>query len=665
MRFRINISKIKLTFAMLILFSFPVTALTQNRLTTEDQRKLIEEELNENAPQDTTQFVMDTVGLTKPLKNHTRILLNDNSPYKFISKRDINYKSYYTFYEIFKSERIGYPLSLGFPGMNNSFSAVGNFSASSNLRLAGNSANDFETGIANLSIIPVEYFESAEIFLGSDAVIFGDNSTGTLVNIQEVNHNTYLPYTKLWYSQGPNELIAADGSYSQNFAKNFNLDLGFRSLNSPGRFTNQALHSWNLRAKFRWNPTDLTTISFSENYTDYGVGENGGNNPEKGNIYDLIESQPYFSAENSRLFRHNMQLNFSTFLDSTRHFGITSSNSFNYSMKEFKDGNNIFFGTIDSISYFEYDTYSFSNKTQIETDYKAVGLTAGEEISYNKILPNPFLKSDSYFNFALFAQAKMNLFDYVELSGGARYYNRFGNNALSVGAKIKINFDTAFYFFGDISKSDRLPSLMEGIVLNAEHHYLILAGLNMDAGKFSLELMGFIRQVDLPILFSRNYDSAAGNYRISFNNGSNMRILGIEANSNFNIEKLHFNFFVKTYFSQLNSQTENILPNLYSGLRSYYQINAGRSELHLGLEYEAIIGGGGMSYFPGYQANYYLQDAAGFMGNGLNLFVEGKLGEAYLKAAFNNALGQGYYFLPYYPELGSNFNFTFSWAFLD
>jgi outer membrane cobalamin receptor len=658
---------------VLILFFFcsnQIEIFSQQRLTTEEERKLKEEELEEgNNPQvaDTTKFVMDTVGLRKPLKNHTKIILGQHSPYKTISKHDILFKSYYTFFEIFKSSNIGYPLSLGFPGMNNSISLAGSFLGGTNIRLGGNNLNDFETGIANLSLLSVESFELAEIFLGSDAVIFGNNSTGSLINIQEVIHNTYVPYTKLWYSQGSNELIAADGTFSQNFAKNFNIDFGFRSIHSPGRFTNQSLQSWNLRLKLRWNPSDLTSISFSENYSNYGIGENGGNSKENsGNIFDEIESIPILNKSSSRLFRNNLNLNISTYLDSTKHFGIISNTAFVHSDKTFKDGNFIFSIPADSLDKLQYSDYVLSNRTQIETNLGSIGAIAGEEISYNKFSQNRYFADESYFNLALFGLFKMNLFETIELTGGARYFNQFGKNGISVGAKLRIKIDSSRTFFGDISKSDRVPSLFEGKGLESEHHYLILAGLDWLIGGVKLELLGFARQVDLPIQFAYSFDTTSQSYSTKFSNGSNMRIFGIEGNLDFSIFKnIYVNSFVKTYFSQLNSENKNVLPKLFSGLRIYYKVVAGKSELHAGLDYELLFAGGGMSYFPGYSTNYFIDDQSGLMGNGLNLFIEGKLGDTYLKASFNNVLGQGYYFTPYYPELGRHFNLTFSWAFLD
>jgi outer membrane cobalamin receptor len=641
--------------------------LSQFRQSREEEQP--EEIYDEDYPPpviDTTKFVMDTVGLNKPMKNHTRMILGDYSPYKRITKRDIIYNSHYTFSEVFKSKRIGYPASLGFPGMNNSLCLAGSFLAGTNIRLGGNNLNDFETGTANLSLIPVQAFESAEIFLGSDAVIFGINSTGSLVNIQEVIHNSYVPYTKLWYSQGGYDMIAADGSFSQNFAKNFNLDLGFRSLNSPGRYGNQKLNTWNLRAKVRWAPSEFTNISFSENYTNYGVGENGGNSKEYSqDFFDEIYSYPVLGSS-SRIFRHNMNLNISTYLDSSRHIGIISNTAFVHTERNFRDYDYMFYTPADSISRLKYNTNVISNRTQLETSYGPVGLITGEEISFNSFEKNNYFGNKSYFNFALFGLGKINLFEAIELSGGARYYNQFGNNAISIGAKIKIKIDSNRVFFGDISKSDRLPSVLEGKNINPEHHYLILAGLDWLIGNFKIELLGFARQVDLPINFAFPYDTVSKSYQINYSNASNMRIFGFEGNFDYYIkQKIFFFSFVKAYFSQYNSEAKNVLPSLYSGIKSFYQIKAGKSILNLGLEYELLYGGGGMSYFPGYSANYFIDDKAVLMGNGINLFAEGKLGEAYLKASFNNVLGQNYYFVPYYPELGRNFNFTFTWAFLN
>ncbi len=671
-------------YCIFIGFSLILSSLT---LHSQFERNNIQNELRPSTDStqiprtDTTKFKMDTVGLSKPFNNFGAIELSKPNYYKNITKKDIVFDTYYTISDILKNRHIGFPMSLGFYGMNNTLYLLGGNPQGLNVRFNGLSQNEFETGNCNLSLFPSEALESIELYLGSDAVIYGDNSTGSLLNLKEIEHNTYLPYTKLWYSQGSSDMIAADGTFSQNFAKNFNIDIGFRSFNSPGGYQNQWINSWNLRAKARWNIDNLTSISLSDIFNNYGIGENGGSNPATSpNIFDEVSANPLFLNTNSRLFKHNLLLTFYKSLDSSRNFVINSKFAYMNSDKEINDANSLITSPSDSIPFVKYTAISFANNTNVETDIGFFHLNTGIDLSYDYYrsnlntsdsLNNAFLVGKNDFtNISFYGLAKLSILKNLTLSGGSRYGNEFGRNVLSFGAKIQWNSqDTTFLqtLFFDLSKSDRIPSLIEGLNLDNEHHYLAFAGLTFNIGQSKFDILGFFRQIDLPILFSFAKDSNQQVINAKFSNGSNERIMGVEIqySGSFLNKKLIVESFLKSYNSQINSETQAIFPNIYAGIKTYYIISVGRSMMRLGLEYEALSSFEGLNYMPIYDGYSLTNTNSGFMGNGLNFFAEARLGDTYVRAKFENILGQGYYYTPYYPELGFHFQFSFSWAFLN
>ncbi len=64
------------------------------------------------------------------------------------------------------------------------------------------------------------------------------------------------------------------------------------------------------------------------------------------------------------------------------------------------------------------------------------------------------------------------------------------------------------------------------------------------------------------------------------------------------------------------------------------------------------------SYFP-------VAEESGVRGNGLDLVASATLGNAFIRASYNNLFGQTYYFVPFYPEESNVFRLSVSWAFLD
>ena len=54
-----------------------------------------------------------------------------------------------------------------------------------------------------------------------------------------------------------------------------------------------------------------------------------------------------------------------------------------------------------------------------------------------------------------------------------------------------------------------------------------------------------------------------------------------------------------------------------------------------------------------------------FMFNGLTFFAIAKLGDAFVKASFENIFGADYYFVPVYPNFKYNIRFSFVWSFFN
>jgi hypothetical protein len=659
---------------MIILFGFSLILSFYN-LTSQENRKnpernkLPKNEI-ETETTDTTKIIIDTLGLYKPIKNFGTILTSTYEKSNYISKKDLSYDTYYTASDILKNRHIGFPVSLGFYGMNNSAMILGELPLGLDVKYNGISQNEVELNSTNLSLLPIEAFEGMELYLGSDAVILSNNSTGAMLNFNEVINNTAVPYTKLWYSQGSSEMIAADGTFSQNFAKNFNLHLGFRSFNSPGRFSNQWINSWNLRAKVRWNLDSLTNISFSEFFNNYGIGENGGANKNTtSNIFDEVEFNPLLNYTNSRLFKHNLQFSFEKLLDTNRNVVISSKLAFINTDKYIFDGDNVFSNPTDSLTNISYTTRNLLYNAILETNYSFLHLVLGTDLAYKSISDNILTGKESNFSASFYGLGKISILNYVDLSGGLRYINNFSRNAIAAGGKVTVNFgsnQTKNAIYLDISKSDRFPSLMQGLTLENEHHYLAIAGFERKTETTNTEILGFFRQVDLPIEFNYSLDSnqKAGNF--TFSNGSNKRIYGLELNHSFlPFKNIYFEGFAKFYYTTFNNKENSFLPNFYGGFKTYYNLKQGRSEMHLGAEYAAIMGFAGYSYFPIVDNYALLAEKSSFMNNGINLFAEARLGSTYVRAKLINLLGSGYYYTPYYPELGFHFQFSVSWAFLD
>jgi outer membrane cobalamin receptor len=228
--------------------------------------------------QDTTKTkvaVKDSI-IRIPLRNHGNLIHIKDTPNITIKKQDIQDINYTGLSDILQKKTPFYTQNQGSFGLFNSFSIFGAKPRSINFQFNGRNINDLDLGSLNPEQISTEFFESVEVYYGSDAIILGDNSAGALINFQEIRYNTEKPFTRLWFSEAGFEYLAADGVYSQNFARDWNFTLGFNTKAADGLYQDSWMNSWNFRGILRWNPSDRTSISLSENFTNHGIGTGGG-----------------------------------------------------------------------------------------------------------------------------------------------------------------------------------------------------------------------------------------------------------------------------------------------------------------------------------------------------------------------------------------------------
>jgi hypothetical protein len=100
------------------------TAYSQQQERSQRQEKEIDIDY-ENSKIDSTKFVLDTINLWRPLKNHNSISFLNITKKSVLSKKDLVSIPYFTLSDVLKQKNIGYPRSDGFPGLNNSIIFLG------------------------------------------------------------------------------------------------------------------------------------------------------------------------------------------------------------------------------------------------------------------------------------------------------------------------------------------------------------------------------------------------------------------------------------------------------------------------------------------------------------------------------------------------------------
>lgn len=605
---------------------------------------------------------IDTTYIVPMMEHGSSYMLN--SVEDTLSKRDWQFKNYADFTDITDEFFPAYPIELGNYARFGGYSFYGGMPSGLTVMHNGINLADPFTGSFDLNYLSPEYIEKIEFLKGSEAVIIGHNSTGAALNIQEIRHDTKRPYTKGWFAEGGNGLLAIDAVYSHNFAKGWNLTLGARNLNSEGDYENSWSNAWNARILLRWSPDSLTTISLAENFYNVGNGSFSGLNAD--NIeYSPLDAEVNFLNLNERNFRHQLSLSLSKFLGSDSVNAFSGSAYYFTSRWDRNSGGDFYFSVGDSTEFISYISRSYGARGQYEfrlQDYFFIA--AGGSVEFTSIPVTYFTAEKQYSSTAVYGRGILNLSEALELSGGIRLQSLYGNTGISTGSRVKYTFGNNSVF-ADLSFSERLPYPSENENPDPEGNALLLLGFTTDnSRKISFGGDIFLRSVQGLVISKPLADTSGQIVGLNTVNNGDYTFTGMNLRVHFPIVYgIEGEVYLNPIYSLRNNSEINILPKFNGKLKIFYSFKVARSILIAGASVSGFSSFTGYSVYPvnsmpylqGYQtpANY----------NGADVFASAKLGSAYVKFAFFNLLNSGYHSTPVYPGLRRNFRLSVSWAF--
>lgn len=628
---------------------------------------------------DATPEAKDTVKINVPVYEHGSISMIEDDFYQIIDKSDIVFLRYTDLTDIILDETCFMPLTLGEFGHFNHFSAFGGYPGGAAFTYNGRPMNDVEFGSYNPAIFSPEFADNFEILAGSEAVIRADNSTGIAVNLQEIRYDAKIPYTKLWFYEGGAEFMASDGIFSQNVAPNLNATFGYRRMKSDGFYENAGMDSWNVRGILRWNFSDYSSVSLVENFVNHYLDNNGGVDPEQTLEEDYFtprRAEPVYSHLDDRLFRHDLTLTFSTFPFADTTNALQVKTFFTHSDWDINRDIELTPEASDSSYYFRRISSFYGASGEFEkTAYERVDITLGGEIVGERLEATDFNSAVDRMRIAAFARAEIRPIAGAILSGGARVKNVDGKRRLSLGARFAYDFGGQARAFVDLSRSERVSSPSESGAEKSEKHNLAIAEFSYRAGSTKFKLGAYARLIQNPIISEYVLNDRDRKYTTVSRNGDAIERFGGYAEMGRSFEvgtsilglvefaRIHGRLKLISNMETQNGETTGRFPSIYADALFYAEFLANESVMRLGVEASALSSFEGASFAP--QTRVYVP--AGYESdlahNGLNVFALMRLGDAYVRLQFENALSSGYYFSPIYPGRGRNFQLSFSWAF--
>lgn len=603
----------------------------------------------------TLSLAEDSITYIKPNEYHG-LLLNDTT--NSIEKYDIQRMNYSTLYDILNSRNELFGMSLGINGHYNNFLSYGAIDNNIELGFNGRSLTNYYNGNYNLENFSPEFFERIEILNGSDAAILSSKPGNTLLNFQEIIYNTKIPFTRLWYAQEGGSFIGADGIFSQNFSDGWNFTFGFKKMGDRLAFDNMSTDYWNIRFILRYNIDSTSSLSISDNFTNSKTITSGGSDPENSfDIYNPINSSPYYSKIQLRNYRHDLNVTYSNKMD---FFNITNTT---YLTSDMSERSLPRFYESDTLGNTGNTETQIGNRINLDFTFDNIEFKVGSNINTFNSDGTNFFTEYSGVNWNLYSRAELKFTNSTSISAGINYGNDSKNGYIGFGERLEHRLDDNSSLYLDhsfISKN----GLIYNMDLGNEKINLFIAGMKLE----SINIEGYYRIVNSPI-----FNRLVNDYYTEQYNISDYQAFGGAASYS---DQVYSDFFDKNDKIDLRLQTRiNLIigndvfkkyyPLFTVNIGLNYMLKINKSELNIGFKAGLLDSKTPPRFIPISNSYITTNNDIGIQTTGLNLYSIMKLGNAFVKIEWENILDANYFNLAYYPERGQIVKLSVAWSFFD
>ena len=297
---------------------------------------------------------------------------------------------------------------------------------------------------------------------------------------------------------------------------------------------------------------------------------------------------------------------------------------------------------------------------------KFLTIRAGTNFLHYELPATYYFSSKTDNEIAFFVHSEIILSENFSIIQGNRWTKQKGNSFISSGGKICYSNNDNLNLSIDLSYSETRNIPLFTSNLNKEKNLLLLANMEFKFSKTKFDINLFGRNIIEPILFEPVYENDVIVNTIP-KNIDNYSVFG----GAINFETAAFRSIIinaqvqSNYVNSEIIEVKDLFPQLYGNLSIYYQLQIGESILKVGAKSGFISKFKGLSYVPLNRTYVYKDVEAGNRFTGLDLFLSAKLGNAYIKATYQNILSNEYYYVPMYPVLDGNLRLSLQWSFFD
>jgi len=536
----------------------------------------------------------------------------------------------------------------------------------------GRPMNDPVTGTYNLSDLPLEFIDHAEILSGAASMTTLSDAAGTALNFVSRSYNSYRPLTKLRFVQDPKGTLLTDGLFTQNVARGLNLMIGFSRQVSDGRFINANLDAWNVRTRLRYNISDRFNISLTDFYTKAGNGLNGGVDISRSTSLDEVDAKVVSEFAWDKRSRRDVTLNTIARIFSDSSF-TTQANVYYSTLEREYYNYNPSVSLIDDFTKSSFWGASLRQQFCLDSVRGTIGGSWERRQSDSTRVLASHLESER----SLFIQAELRLIDIFVPSVSLCSTSLDGESSLNTGAGVKSAIADWLALSADVSWFDRFPTFQErywtdstflrASEIQKEQHAFIRGGFTFQAGSnLEVSLTGFQRNVKRAIVFQPAV-TVGGSPAINISNIREVVIQGINGSAVIRYHKFEvLGVLTLTRYKEVDT-LKTLMPDVILAGEVSYRNTFFKDKLDakFGVRSQFYNRQRGMQFDP--QTISYVQNNTSILGRSttLDLFMILKIGDAHISLSWQNILNALYILSPIYPMPGGYFRVGVNWVFLD
>lgn len=581
-------------------------------------------------------------------------------PAEDLTKQRIRSVQYESLADVLRRLTSFVPLRNGGFGQYDALSVLGGGSQHLSMGSDGRPMHDLWSGQFHLLQQPLTTLERIEFLYGSDAIGLAPTTTLTMLNAQSSLFNTATPFMSMWYHQGAGDLIAASVTFSQNIAPGWNIAASVRRSGARGRYLRTDFGLWNLDLQARWTIDQRQSLLVRYGLATASTQVWGGldRTADEASIEQLsrVRYDDTLSLEDETR-RHDVTLTYGRLLAPDSTIQLTLQGYAGAQLLHRLQGSALRTSMDDTSGLVHGSGRHAGFLARLDQRFGLLRLRVGSHLELRSFdATSRSVRVDDLFPSA-FLHAEYHLSS-LTLRVAARVASASDGMRLSAGAGATVDL-RSYVLRLDLSMAEQDPTAVQRMAVSTpERHTLAVAELAARSG--ALNVRAYYRGISDPI----NTVPGATSAVVGFTTGGDRRIVGASASGLFSWGVFELRPRLRAEQTTATGASETWSFAMLD-LDLAYVFRTPSNSVRIGLNGAWLPASTLPSYEPLVWSFRQGAGQAPSQLDGLSAYITAQIGNASLRASYENILGNRWYTVLNAPELSRVFRLSVDWSFTD